>query len=224
MKKRKKKLRHFIIFITCITSMFLGAISAEAYVSKTVSGCYRSDFISGIAESGVQQIINSGIGYTNPINYINASITTFKNAMKNREVVLVHTHGGAGYVCLTSSANLYGTTVASWEDTLSAKLVYLSACTAGTTSTSYGNLPYELMKKGVGTVVSFKETISASTATNGIHEFNLIAITNMTNGYSVAQAMAMAYTTFRGMCTDDDYWGADSYQITGYGDYKLRHT
>ncbi len=222
--KCKKKRLCFTVCIICIASMFLGVISAEAYVSKTIAGYYRSDFVSGIAEAGVQQVLNAGIGYNISSYHVDASAATFKKSLQNREVVLLHSHGSTGYVTLSSTEKVYGTTVASWTDTLSAKLLYLSACKAGAQSSTYGFLPYELTKKGVRTVVSFKENISASSTTNGIHQFNLIAITNMTQGYTVSQSMALAYTTFRGMCTSGNYWGADSYQITGYGDYYLRHT
>jgi hypothetical protein len=227
-KEKCKKHSTVLFIIICLLSFTMGATTAKAYVSLSAKGFYNSSLPSGIAQKSLDMINSAGIGYTTTPCVADSGVYIFKMAMNVYEAVFVHAHGSYGLVTLSASGNnLYGTTVDSWTNgSISSRLVYLSACKSGTPSDIYGDLPAKIISKGVGTVVSFKQIITASTSTNGIHRFNALAVSNMINGYGVAQAMSLAWITFKAECdaAGSSYFGADSYRITGYGDYMLRHT
>lgn len=223
-----KKVSHYVVFtFLCIFAFILGNQTSKAYTTKTARGYYISSSPSGIASNSKTIIDSAGIGYTTSTAIADPSVYIFKNAMNSHEAIFVHMHGAPGLVQLQASGYcLYGTTVSSWTSgCLSSRLVYLSSCQVGTVSATYGDFPALLCQKGVGTVISFKQNIAASTYTNGIHRFNELAVTNMVNGYPVSQSMSLAKATFIAECNaaGTGYYGADSYRITGYGDYMLRH-
>ena len=135
----------------------------------------------------------------------------------------MHTHGAPGLVTLSSSTTVTGSDISGWNGALGARLFYISSCETGTVSQVYGDLPAIAVGKGVYSVVSFRNVISASSDYNGIHNFNRLAITNMTQGYGLTYAMSRAYTTFSALC-NNGYYGADSYRITGNYYYMMNHS
>ena len=96
------------------------------------------------------------------------------------------------------------------------KLIYISACYTGNGSTTYGNVGQALVNKGTNAVVAFKNTISASTGTNGIHKFNQkvatkLAYSHYTLSNSLSQALNEIYAE------DGQYWGANYKVVYGNG-------
>lgn len=204
----------YIVLCTLLLIVFgsIGAIAADVRASGRAVGFYRSDFTDGIADEGPRQLGTHGYAYS---IYADSSLSTFISSVTSSTVVFVHTHGSPGCFTLSSSVEVKESDITSRSFSSNAKLVYISACRTGLESSTNGNVCSALVGKGVDTVVAFKEAVSASSDTNGIHRFNSIVVYNLVNGYSIYAALASARTQI--FNESNQYWGADSYIL--YGNY-----
>lgn len=208
-----KKACHFIcIAVFFVVFVFLGSSVAAISESPTAVGFYRSDFIKGVADEGPKHLATHGYSYN---IYSDASMSKFKSALINDDVIFVHSHGAEGLFTLSPSVRIYGNKIASASISADAKLVYLSACKTGLSSSTYGNVGSALVNKGVDSVVAFTENVSAITDTDGIHRFNSIVVYKLVNGYSIYSALFQAKIQI--FDESEKYWGADSYIIYGSG-------
>ena len=207
-------------WIICVLSVFtliistaVGASVAEG-TTKSVSGFYRSDFTKGVAYDGSMQLSTHGYGYS---IYSDASTSRFRTELTDSDVILIHTHGSAGYFTLASGVTVSGPIINSMSFSPKTNLIYISACKTGLSGTS-GNVCSALCNKGVDTVAAFEENVTASTDTNGIHRYNSLVIYKLSNGYTISAAMSSAKSQI--YAESGNYWGADSYVI--YGDSTVK--
>lgn len=206
-----------IIGFFCFVSLFAGLCFGTMYSqasSNLATGFYRSDFVSGVAASGPPTFA-AHQGYSYSI-YSDSSTTNWKNKTQSSKVEFIHTHGNNGFFTLTSSLKVTGNGITGMTFTNTPKLIYISACYTGNGSTTYGNVGQALVNKGTNAVVAFKNTISASTGTNGIHKFNQkvatkLAYSHYTLSNSLAQALNEIYAE------DGQYWGANYKVVYGNG-------
>lgn len=201
-----------------LVSIALGGIVAEATTDRRVSGFYRSDFTKGIAYEGPMHLSTKGF-----LHYIyeDASVQTFRTALYSNEVIFIHTHGSAGYFFLTPTVHVSKAVLDESNTPINSKLVYISACNAGLTSSTSGNVCLALCNKGAETVVGFEDTVAATTGTDGIHRFNSLVVYKLVNGYTISSAMSSALEQFMKEVYEEtgeyDTYGADSYVIYGNG-------
>ena len=173
-----------------------------------------------------------GIGFTTHSTLADPSVSFIKTAMNTHETVFINCHGSYGMFRVQNGGSaIYGTDISSWSNgCLSSKLVYLSACKTGTSSSTYGDVPALLTQKGVETVVSFKDDVTYYTSTDGINRYNELVVTDMVYGYPLYLSMSMAQNSFIAECNSsassypDDYFGISSYRIKGYGNYMIVHS
>ena len=79
--------------------------AAATSKSTTAVGFYRSDFTKGIADEGPKHLSTHGYSYN---IYSDASVSKFKSALTNDDVIFVHSHGAAGLFTLSPSVYVYG--------------------------------------------------------------------------------------------------------------------
>lgn len=199
--------------ISLILGLYVGNISSSYASSNRATGFYRSDFVQGIAVTGPAQFATHQSYLSN--TYSNSTSTNWKSVTQNSKVEFIHTHGASGLFTLTSSTNITGNMVQSMSFSDMPKLIYISACQTGNSSTTYGNVGQALVNKGADAVVAFKTNISASTNYNGIHKFNAKVATKLAfNGYTLTYSITTALNEV--YAEDGQHWGANSYII--YGD------
>lgn len=208
----KKACSFICITVLFAAFVFLGSAAASTSSKPTAVGFYRSDFTKGIADEGPKHLSVHGYSYN---IYSDASFSKFKSALENDDVIFIHSHGAEGLFTLSPSVRIYGNQIASASISSEAKLVYLSACKTGLSSSTYGNVGSALVNKGVDSVVAFTKDVTAKTDTNGIHRFNSIVVYKLVSGYSVSSALLAAKAQI--YKESEEYWGADSYIIYGSG-------
>ena len=216
-KRRRKVFWGIVLFF----SMLIGTFASEA-ATKNVAGIYRSDFVPGIAQTG-SYILNTLKGYSYYF-FKDSTKTNFYNALENYNVVLIHTHGAEGLFTLSNNIRVTANDIKNRDGLVcNAKLVYISACKSGATSSTYGNIGSVLCAKapvpGSNAVIAFKENISASTNSDGIHYFNQKVIGYMANGTILYQAIAKAKADLYN--STGKYYGADSCVFYGNGGLTL---
>lgn len=193
-----------MIKIVCVIFMGLASLSLglllggdSSYASSNLAtGFYRSDFVQGIAASGPAKFTTYQGYSTN--TYSNSTSGNWKSVTENSKVEFIHTHGANGLFTLTSSTNVTGNMILSMSFSDMPRLIYISACYTGNSSTTYGNVGQSLVNKGADAVVAFTTTISATTNYDGIHKFNSKVATKLayyhnTLSYSISAALNEVY-------------------------------
>ena len=209
----KRCFKVFVCIISLTLGIFFGGLYSEAS-SPQASGFYRTDHTTGIATSG-PLIFQLFLGYSTSYN-ANSSINNWKSVTQNSDVVFINSHGGNGYFSLASGVMVTGNSVQTMTFSDTPKLIYIAACNAGNASPSYGEVGLQLKNKGVTAVVAFKDTITASTGTDGIHKFNSKVATKLAfNHLTLAQALTQSVNEI--YAEDGHYWGADSRKVYGNG-------
>ena len=214
----KKITSIFLVILIFIATFSIGYEVTYADSNCMAKGIYRSDIASGIGYAGpllLSMYNNYSTSYS-----VDASETTFKNALRTSDVLFIQAHGNSGLIALKDSVIITRVNIINYNVTSQTKLAYLSACKSGNTSSVQGDLCGALLSAGVSTVVAFTGTISGgSNSSGGIHMFNYNAAYYMASGNTISQALAHALTDL-GAATSSSC-GADTYTIRGYSSLTL---
>ena len=209
----KKICFSFFCAVLLVVSSTVGAMIAEAASTKYVSGFWRSDFEKGVGYEGPMHLSTKGYSHS---TYEDATVSEFCIALYRDNVVFIHTHGNPGYFFLSPTVHVSASVLSEYSMPANSKLVYISACYAALTSSESGNVCTALRNKGVQTVVAFKDSLTASSSSDGIHRYNSLVVYRLVCGDTISDAMESALEQFLNEQTvEGRTWGADSYNIYG---------
>lgn len=213
---RRMAITALLMVVFFLTGAAVGSMShVNAAQNRLTAGFYRSDFTKGIAESGPKSLSSNGYDYH---IYKDGNASDLRSAIINDDVIFFHTHGSAGKFTLSSSVTVTASMIGAMAPVSDAELIYISACKTGLNG-AQGNVCTALQKEGVKSIVAFKNNVSASTDTNGIHRFNQIVVDKMISERGLGESLAMAKIQI--LEESGSYWGADSYVIYGSGATKI---
>ena len=197
--------------------MLITVILTSTHVSASSGNSYIFFFVGTDGELGEGttygiRIWLNAIGYTayRYQNFTKSSILTMMGSCKTFHIL---THGGAGFFWIGGNSGTYITHTEitnAYSSLAGLKFAFFEACQIGSTTT-FQNALADL---GVNSSLAFRENVSASTQSDGIHYFAERFYCYAYSGYSVyasvTYAKADTYNAY------SNYYGCDKWRIYGY--------
>lgn len=201
----KKRFKVGIAIVLLLATVFSQAIFAASGLAKV----YYNTNLSIGTTTNIRSIL-SNMGYT-ATQAVNPSPTVVLNAFGDSKVVHVLSHGAPGTIAMVNGS-VTANQIRNKYSSLSTQFVFLEGCQMASSSSSNGDLDDTLYGLGVKCTLAFRNNVSASTDSDGVHYFAHLLYQDInSNNWSVSTSAATAMSTLYNRY--GNYYGVDSMVI-----------